>query len=193
MSYFCATSAIMIKDKLQLSAAVKFMLSSTFVSIVVSMCLLVNLFTPNFSTIFKSKKGTFPCEHHTCGCKTAPDCLDHCCCAIEANTSEKESLPKEDSEGLFTTFIQSLACAGIPDQFTPIPYKVFTIAGGLFGISIPTFIIASTLGRGGRFFTVAVVMRFFGGHIARMFYQYFNIISFAVVAVLGAILYVFFL
>ena len=77
--------------------------------------------------------------------------------------------------------------------FTPIPYKVFTIAGGLFGISITTFIIASTLGRGGRFFTVAVVMRFFGGHIARMFYQYFNIISFAVVAVLGAILYVFFL
>ena len=134
MSYFCATSAIMIKDILQLSAAVKFMLSSTFVSIVVSMCLLVNLFTPNFSTIFKSKKGTFPCEHHTCGCKTAPNCLDHCCCAIEANTSEKESLPKEDPEGLFTTFIQSLACAGIPGQFTPIPYNI-SLPGD--GISFP--------------------------------------------------------
>ncbi|MFZ2832023.1 MAG: VTT domain-containing protein, partial [Minisyncoccia bacterium] len=41
--------------------------------------------------------------------------------------------------------------------FTPIPYKVFTIAAGLFGISIPTFIIASILGRGGRFFAVATV------------------------------------
>jgi len=77
--------------------------------------------------------------------------------------------------------------------FTPIPYKVFTIAGGLFGISIPTFIIASILGRGGRFFAVATVMRYFGGHIARMFYEYFNLISFAIVMVLGIILYVFFL
>lgn len=77
--------------------------------------------------------------------------------------------------------------------FTPIPYKVFTIAAGLFGISIPTFIIASILGRGGRFFLVATVMRYFGGHIARAFYRFFNLISFIVVVVFGAILYVFFL
>lgn len=77
--------------------------------------------------------------------------------------------------------------------FTPIPYKVFTIAGGLFGISIPTFIVASILGRGGRFFAVATVMKYFGGHIARVFYEYFNLISFAVVAILGVILYVFLL
>ncbi|OIP65328.1 MAG: cytochrome B [Candidatus Yonathbacteria bacterium CG_4_9_14_0_2_um_filter_43_16] len=77
--------------------------------------------------------------------------------------------------------------------FTPIPYKVFTIAGGLFGISVPTLIIASILGRGGRFFAVATVMKYFGGHIARVFYEYFNLISFAVVIVLGVILYSFFL
>jgi len=77
--------------------------------------------------------------------------------------------------------------------FTPIPYKVFTIAGGLFGISLPTFIVASILGRGGRFFAVATVMKYFGGHIARMFYEYFNLISFAIVIVLGVILYAFFL
>lgn len=77
--------------------------------------------------------------------------------------------------------------------FTPIPYKVFTIAGGLFGISIPTFIVASILGRGGRFFAVATVMKYFGGHIARVFYEYFNLISFAVVSILGVILYVFLL
>lgn len=77
--------------------------------------------------------------------------------------------------------------------FTPIPYKVFTIAGGLFGISIPTFIIASILGRGGRFFAVATVMKYFGGHIARVFYEYFNLISLIIVAVFGVILYAFFL
>lgn len=77
--------------------------------------------------------------------------------------------------------------------FTPIPYKVFTIAGGLFGISIPTFIIASILGRGGRFFAVATLMKYFGGHIARVLYEYFNLISFAVVAILGVILYAFFI
>lgn len=77
--------------------------------------------------------------------------------------------------------------------FTPIPYKVFTIAAGLFGISIPTFIIASILGRGGRFFAVATVMKYFGGHIARVFYEYFNLISLVLVALIGIVLYVFLL
>lgn len=73
--------------------------------------------------------------------------------------------------------------------FTPIPYKVFTIAAGLFGISIPTFIVASILGRGGRFFAVATVMKYFGGHIARAFYEYFNILSLVLVVLLGVGLY----
>lgn len=74
--------------------------------------------------------------------------------------------------------------------FTPIPYKVFTIAAGLFTINIPVFIIASVLGRGGRFFMVAGVMRFFGGHLARIAYQYFNLISFIVALVIGVLTYI---
>ncbi len=35
---------------------------------------------------------------------------------------------------------------------TPIPYKVFTIAGGYCKVSLLPFTIASVLGRGGRFF-----------------------------------------
>ena len=46
--------------------------------------------------------------------------------------------------------------------FTPIPYKVFTVAAGVFAISIPTLILASIIGRGGRFFLVGGVIRFFG-------------------------------
>ena len=46
--------------------------------------------------------------------------------------------------------------------FTPIPYKVFTVAAGVFAISIPTLILASIIGRGGRFFLVGGIIRFFG-------------------------------
>lgn len=46
--------------------------------------------------------------------------------------------------------------------FTPIPYKVFTVAAGVCAVSIPTLIMASLLGRGGRFFLVGGIIRFFG-------------------------------
>jgi membrane protein YqaA with SNARE-associated domain len=39
--------------------------------------------------------------------------------------------------------------------FTPIPYKIFTIAGGAMHMLLPGFILASFLGRGARFFLVA--------------------------------------
>ena len=41
--------------------------------------------------------------------------------------------------------------------FTPIPYKVFTIAAGAFEVSLSTLIIASIIGRSGRFFLVGHV------------------------------------
>jgi membrane protein YqaA with SNARE-associated domain len=39
--------------------------------------------------------------------------------------------------------------------FSPIPYKVFTIAAGVAALNLPVFFIASVLGRGARFFLVA--------------------------------------
>lgn len=48
---------------------------------------------------------------------------------------------------------------------TPIPYKVFTIASGLFHYSLPMLIVASIIGRGFRFFVVAAVIRVFGPKI----------------------------
>ena len=61
--------------------------------------------------------------------------------------------------------------------FTPIPYKVFTIAGGVFKISLQDLIIASILGRGGRFFLVAVALRIFGKKISNIIEKYFDILS----------------
>lgn len=46
--------------------------------------------------------------------------------------------------------------------FTPIPYKVFTIASGVVGIAILPFIIMSLIGRGARFYLVAALV-YFGG------------------------------
>lgn len=113
----------MLKDKLLLSKTTKFMLSSSFVSIVISMCLLVNLFTPVLSTIVKGKRDTVSSVFHTCGCKTGVHRLDLCCCGEEAGLSGMKCLPEIDSVNVFTSFIQSLACAGVPNQFTPISYN----------------------------------------------------------------------
>jgi membrane protein YqaA with SNARE-associated domain len=46
--------------------------------------------------------------------------------------------------------------------FTPIPYKVFTIASGVWGMALIPFIIGSLIGRGLRFFLVAGLM-YWGG------------------------------
>jgi len=110
------------------------MFSSTFVSIVVSMCLLVNLFAPGFSIVIKGEGAPLQSEYHTCKCNSEPHSINNCCCAIELDAPEGKSLPKISAQGVFSTFIQSLACAGLPDRFTPISYNV-SLPGD--GISFP--------------------------------------------------------
>ena len=46
--------------------------------------------------------------------------------------------------------------------FSPIPYKVFTIAAGTLAMSLPLFVAGSLIGRGGRFFLVAGLMAWGG-------------------------------
>ena len=52
--------------------------------------------------------------------------------------------------------------------FTPIPYKVFTIGAGLFSLNIITFVMASIVGRGARFFIVAYLSNKYGDRAKRM-------------------------
>ncbi|NUO07442.1 MAG: DedA family protein [Candidatus Brocadia sp.] len=70
--------------------------------------------------------------------------------------------------------------------FTPIPYKLFTIAAGVCKINIWTFIIASAISRSGRFFIVAGLVYLFGSKIKVFIDKYFNIISVAFVVLLIA-------
>lgn len=58
--------------------------------------------------------------------------------------------------------------------FTPIPYKLFTLAAGAFRIDLPTFVLASTLGRAARFFLIAFLIYKFGPTVKRWIDKYFG-------------------
>jgi len=68
--------------------------------------------------------------------------------------------------------------------FTPIPYKVFTIASGVWAIHFPVFVLASVLSRGGRFFLVAGLLRIFGPKIKSFIDRYFNLLTIVFVVLL---------
>ena len=73
--------------------------------------------------------------------------------------------------------------------FTPIPFKVFTISAGLFGVNFLVFIIASFLGRGIRFFVIGYMLRRYGSQVGLFIYKYFNLFSLVVaIFILGIIL-----
>jgi membrane protein YqaA with SNARE-associated domain len=70
---------------------------------------------------------------------------------------------------------------------TPIPYKVFTLASGVFGISLGIFVPASILSRGLRFFLIAGLVWKFGPPIERFIDRHFDrlVIFFSALFVLG--------
>ena len=67
----------------------------------------------------------------------------------------KESLIKNDG---FYAWLGILFLAG----FTPLPYKVFTIASGLIGFNFLIFVLISLISRGLRFFLVSYLSYKFG-------------------------------
>lgn len=69
-------------------------------------------------------------------------------------------------------------------SLTPIPYKLFTISAGVFGISRLRFILACTIGRGLRFFSLAILILIWGENIQNLLVRRMDII----LATMGAIL-----
>lgn len=63
--------------------------------------------------------------------------------------------------------------------FTPLPYKVFTIAAGAFKISFLTFVIASLVSRGLRFFLEGFLILKFGENAKSFIERYLNIFALA--------------
>jgi membrane protein YqaA with SNARE-associated domain len=63
--------------------------------------------------------------------------------------------------------------------FTPIPYKVFTVAAGVLDVSLATLLAASALGRSARFLLVASVFFFFGRQMRALIERYFDLLTWA--------------
>ncbi len=69
--------------------------------------------------------------------------------------------------------------------FSPIPYKVFTIAAGVLSMPLLPFTLASLIGRGARFYLVAGLMRLGGAPMEAMLHRYVDRIGWTVVAVVA--------
>jgi membrane protein YqaA with SNARE-associated domain len=92
-----------------------------------------------------------------------------------------------NSEG-FYAWLGILFLAG----FTPLPYKIFTIASGLIGFNIIIFIIISLISRGLRFFIVSYLSYKFGNLFTKFMdkngSQWFTILGLLFVMI-GVIIY----
>lgn len=74
--------------------------------------------------------------------------------------------------------------------FTPIPYKVFTIAGGAFAVAFIPFVLISIVSRGARFFLVAGLIYLVGPKVKVFIDRYFNLLTIIFVVVLALGFYV---
>ena len=87
-------------------------------------------------------------------------------------------------EGMFSKYG---AWAILVAAFTPIPYKVFTITAGMLGMDRRSFLIASLIGRGARFFLLGGLILVFGDEIEVFIEDNFELMTgaFAVVVIVG--------
>lgn len=85
---------------------------------------------------------------------------------------------------------QNAFIAVLGAAFTPIPYKVFTLAAGVFKINFVHFILASAIGRSARFLIEGTLIYLYGNRIKIYIDKYFNILSFLffVLLVIGFII-----
>lgn len=75
--------------------------------------------------------------------------------------------------------------------FSPIPYKVFTIAAGALSMALFPFVLASLIGRGARFYLVAGLMSWGGPRMEAAMGRYIERIGWAsvVLVAIGALVY----
>ncbi|WP_284298173.1 YqaA family protein [Thalassotalea loyana] len=71
--------------------------------------------------------------------------------------------------------------------FSPIPYKLFTVSAGFLGLAFIPFLIASTIGRGMRFFLVAGLIKLGGKEMESKIRQWIDVIGWVVVLLIVAV------
>ncbi|MEE8175141.1 MAG: YqaA family protein [Gemmatimonadota bacterium] len=81
-------------------------------------------------------------------------------------------------------YSQNLVIALGTAGFTPIPFKVFTIAAGGFHVPFIPFVLVTAVSRGMRFFLVAGLIRAFGDPIREFIDRYLNLLTIVFAALL---------
>ena len=74
--------------------------------------------------------------------------------------------------------------------FSPIPYKIFTVASGVTGLAFIPFLIASLLGRGMRFFLIGFIVSKGGDNLEKKLRKYAELFGWTGLSIFSA--YVFF-
>ena len=69
--------------------------------------------------------------------------------------------------------------------FSPIPYKVFTIAAGTLSMALLPFTLASLIGRGARFFLVAALMAWGGARMEALLHRYVDRLGWGLVVLVA--------
>lgn len=67
--------------------------------------------------------------------------------------------------------------------FAPIPYKIFTISAGALNMALLPFILASIIGRAGRFYLVAGLIKLGGEKMERKLHEIIDFLGWTVVGV----------
>ena len=79
-------------------------------------------------------------------------------------------------DGYFSTMAEWYADYGIwvvlVSGFLPIPYKVFTIASGVFAMAVIPFLVGSIIGRAARFYAVSTICYLLGDAVYRIMKRY---------------------
>jgi len=84
-------------------------------------------------------------------------------------------------------YLENAFLAIVAAAVTPIPFKVFTLAAGVFGVPLPILLAASAVGRSARFFGVAACIFVAGPGVKRWLDRYLELATMAllVLAVAG--------
>lgn len=69
--------------------------------------------------------------------------------------------------------------------FSPVPYKLFTITAGVVAMNVPAFLLASLVGRGARFFLVALLMARGGPAMEAKLRKHIDLLGWLTVAIVG--------
>jgi len=76
--------------------------------------------------------------------------------------------------------------------FSPVPYKLFTIAAGVLNLALIPFVLASIIGRGARFFLLAWCLARYGPAIEPKLVRYIEYIGWTVIGLLALAIVIYF-